>query len=425
MGKAASERLEQLVEDLGGRLKRMAAKKGDASAGQAEGAGRPPRGKVAMGSGVLRRRVAELRPHPENERVYGDTCDEDLVESVRRRGVLVPLLVTKAGVVVSGHRRLAAARAAGLEEVPVTLFDSDDEWDVLEAVVHSNKQRTKTPAQRAVEAAVLGEVEKERARRRQREAASRAGRASGASRRGEANVPEQLPGRSDGGEAREKVGQALGVSGKTAQKMAEVGRAIREADAGRAQELKDLVNARGVAAAFRELEGRRATPRRGQTYATVVVRSERDGGLVLPGEVNVGGLAAADAVVWLWAATPDLPRALARLRAWGFEYRTTLTLLKLCPTKSHPGEVLRDQAEHCLVAVRGRPTVTTRGQPNVLQENRKWWGEFLRAVERVCPGPKLAVGFDPGRDGWVAHAAPEADPPRRPARTASTSGRTG
>ena len=64
------------------------------------------------------------------------------------------------------------------------------------------------------EAAVLLEVEKERARRRQQEAASRAGKTSGASRRGERNVPELIPERSGIGDARDKVGAVLNVSGK-------------------------------------------------------------------------------------------------------------------------------------------------------------------------------------------------------------------
>src|SRR4030095_8848957 len=40
---------------------------------------------------------------------------------IRAQGVLQPLLVTPDGVVVAGHRRLAAARIAGLDDVPVGL----------------------------------------------------------------------------------------------------------------------------------------------------------------------------------------------------------------------------------------------------------------------------------------------------------------
>ena len=53
-----------------------------------------------------------------------------LIESVRAHGVLQPLLVfDRAGSmrVIAGHRRLAAAIAAGLREVPCIVHDVDDE----------------------------------------------------------------------------------------------------------------------------------------------------------------------------------------------------------------------------------------------------------------------------------------------------------
>ena len=70
--------------------------------------------------------VAELRPNPLNPRgEVDDSSLEELAESIRAQGVLQPLLVTPAGVVVAGHRRLAAARMAGLDEVPVVVRDLD------------------------------------------------------------------------------------------------------------------------------------------------------------------------------------------------------------------------------------------------------------------------------------------------------------
>jgi len=50
---------------------------------------------------------------------------EELADSIRAQGVLQPLLVTPGGEVVAGHRRLAAARLAGLSELPVIVRDLD------------------------------------------------------------------------------------------------------------------------------------------------------------------------------------------------------------------------------------------------------------------------------------------------------------
>src|SRR5262249_212728 len=52
-----------------------------------------------------------------SEAVYG-TADgvDDLVESIQRNGILVPLVVCRAGVrwdLISGHRRLTVARQLG------------------------------------------------------------------------------------------------------------------------------------------------------------------------------------------------------------------------------------------------------------------------------------------------------------------------
>ena len=75
---------------------------------------------------VSTRPTASLKPNPLNPRgdVDGSGLDE-LGASIRAQGVLQPLLITPAGVVVAGHRRLAAARIAGLEQVPVVVRDLD------------------------------------------------------------------------------------------------------------------------------------------------------------------------------------------------------------------------------------------------------------------------------------------------------------
>ena len=99
--------------------------------------------------------IERLVPHPKNKEIYGDTADDELLRSVRVHGVLTPITVTAGGVVVSGHRRLVAARAAGLTEVPVTPFGSEDELDIVEALIESNRQRSKSNEQIGREAVEL------------------------------------------------------------------------------------------------------------------------------------------------------------------------------------------------------------------------------------------------------------------------------
>lgn len=59
----------------------------------------------------------------------GDDGFEDLVASIRRDGVLVPVLLVDAVegfTVVAGHRRCAAARRAGLDEVPAMVVGAEE-----------------------------------------------------------------------------------------------------------------------------------------------------------------------------------------------------------------------------------------------------------------------------------------------------------
>lgn len=70
---------------------------------------------------------------------------EELTESIRRLGVLQPVLVrkreTKAGYeLIAGHRRLAASKAAGLDEVPAIVRDMTDA-EALEVQLVENVER--------------------------------------------------------------------------------------------------------------------------------------------------------------------------------------------------------------------------------------------------------------------------------------------
>lgn len=86
----------------------------------------------------------QLRESPFNpRRTFEESALAELTASVREQGILVPLLVRPAGKgyeVVAGARRLRAARAAGLKEVPALVRELT-EAQALEAQVIENLQR--------------------------------------------------------------------------------------------------------------------------------------------------------------------------------------------------------------------------------------------------------------------------------------------
>ena len=104
--------------------------------------------------------VSDLRTPPENDRIYGviRETDPDVIElaaSILRKGVLDPLVVNAAGWVISGNRRLCAARMAGLDSVPCRVVDVPaGSPEFVRLAVEHNAQRVKNIDQQARELAV-------------------------------------------------------------------------------------------------------------------------------------------------------------------------------------------------------------------------------------------------------------------------------
>lgn len=87
--------------------------------------------------------IGKLVPHPDNPR--GELGDlKDLVNSIKKNGVYQNLTVVPFGDkyrVVIGHRRLGAAKKAGLAELPCVISDMDEESQ-LATMLAENMQRS-------------------------------------------------------------------------------------------------------------------------------------------------------------------------------------------------------------------------------------------------------------------------------------------
>jgi ParB family chromosome partitioning protein len=88
--------------------------------------------------------VDAVDPNPEQpRRVFDPQQLEQLAESIRRHGVLQPIVVRRVGSryeLVVGERRWRATRAAGLETIPAVVADVDAR-DRLELALVENVQR--------------------------------------------------------------------------------------------------------------------------------------------------------------------------------------------------------------------------------------------------------------------------------------------
>ena len=110
-------------------------------------------GEVSAESSVERprgqRRVPTeaLRPNARNpRRVFSNTELDELVASLRERGIIQPIVARPvrgthdAYEIVAGERRWRAAQRAGLHEVPVVIIDATDD-EALQLAIIENVQR--------------------------------------------------------------------------------------------------------------------------------------------------------------------------------------------------------------------------------------------------------------------------------------------
>jgi site-specific DNA-methyltransferase (adenine-specific) len=118
--------------------------------------------------------VESLKPHPKNESIYQDEPDNALVDDIREAGIRQPIICDKkTRAVISGRRRVMAAKMVGLATVPVIFRDYDSKDDVTESIIKANWYRQKSQAQTLREIEALLEIERRKARERQAKGGSK------------------------------------------------------------------------------------------------------------------------------------------------------------------------------------------------------------------------------------------------------------
>jgi ParB family chromosome partitioning protein len=103
-----------------------------------------PGGSPAERKGVINLGIEEIRPDRAQPRRHFDEAHiEELAESIRSKGVLLPLIVRRASdgyVLVAGERRWRAAQKAGVRELPVMVREVSDK-EAFEIALIENIQR--------------------------------------------------------------------------------------------------------------------------------------------------------------------------------------------------------------------------------------------------------------------------------------------
>jgi len=91
--------------------------------------------------------IADIQPNPEQPRkVFNEEALEELTESIRKNGVIQPLVLSTGDdegtyVIIAGERRWRAAGLAGLRRVPAVVRTVERETEKLELALIENIQR--------------------------------------------------------------------------------------------------------------------------------------------------------------------------------------------------------------------------------------------------------------------------------------------
>lgn len=388
----------------------------------------------------MHRRIDELTPHPKNFEIYGqESVTDDLLASVKSKGVMVPLTITSENVIISGHRRYEAAKMAGLEIVPVGIATFDSELDELEAIIEFNRQREKTFVQKMKEAEALEGIERQRAKDRQGE---------------RTDIVEIFP-QSESGKARDKVAQQTGIgSGKTYEVAKKIWNKAKEGDEaaqdvvskiekgeltihGAKKELDKEQKSIEIARKREEYQERISTRAPDNLFVDIFNTAQKfriiyadppwsyndkcDKGGVQSGgvelrhyntmsikemcDIPIKNISEDNSVLFLWVTSPLLEDSFSIINAWGFKYKASFVWDKVGHNMGHYNSV---RHEMLLIATRGSCTPDNKTLYDSVQSIEKTDKhsqkpvEFLNIIDDLyIYGDRIELfARERQKDGW-------------------------
>jgi len=204
--------------------------------------------------------VEELEPHPLNKRIYTNEDIGELKGKIAEHGFHSEhnLIVTPENQILSGHRRWRAAKELEIEQLPVVRVEPDGENDELRRLLLANQYRDKTPAEKIREGKAWEQVEREAAKERKTKA-------------GESNLPTtESTSRGNSttskGKTRDKVGEKIGVSGRTYERGKEVKEKAEDGDEVAQEQWEKLERGeQSISGAHREVKSSEVKQKRGDS----------------------------------------------------------------------------------------------------------------------------------------------------------------
>lgn len=85
--------------------------------------------------------INELKEHPRNNEFFDDITGEkwkEFLESIKKRGVVEPIVITPDKVIVSGHQRVRACKELGINSVMCDVHTYNNEDEILQDLLETN-----------------------------------------------------------------------------------------------------------------------------------------------------------------------------------------------------------------------------------------------------------------------------------------------
>ena len=352
---------------------------------------------------------------------------DDLAKSIESVGLLHPVVLTQDYKLIVGGRRIAAFLHLKRDTIPAIIVS--EKWELAKLLEAEGDENTCRKALTPEEAVHLGQnVEKafaDMAKAKQK--AGGGDKKSSKAKSGGVNPPTLIPEPQDEG-ARTKA-QAAAVAGMERKAYT---RAEEVVASGNRKLIDEMNRTSKVAGAWKKLKtsekaeainaeppplpdgqfrvivadppwsydsrGNDPTHRAANPYPSMTIDEIK----ALP----VASHAHDNSVLWLWTTNAHLREAFAVAEAWGFKFKTMLTWGK---NKMGLGDWLRGQTEHCLLCVRGKPTIQLTNQTTLLLADAGKHSAkpdtFYTMVEALCPGSRLEMFQRTPKKGWVAHGS--------------------
>lgn len=151
-------------------------------------------------------KISEITRGVRHRKDMGDI--DALAESIKSIGLLQPVVVDSNGKLVSGERRLRAAKLLKWDDIPVHVVDGID--GAMQRLCAERDENTCRKAFTVTEAVALGKSLEKLERPKAKERQGSPGKPRTTQNDCSGNLPEQSR-----GQTRDKVGAALGMSGST------------------------------------------------------------------------------------------------------------------------------------------------------------------------------------------------------------------